>query len=59
MAFRIDDFECEKCKHVQEILYKTGELETVCEECKHTVMNKVLSIGKGKGSHVSWSKWRV
>jgi predicted nucleic acid-binding Zn ribbon protein len=39
MAFRIDDFKCDKCEHVQEILYKTQEeLVTVCEKCESTEM---------------------
>jgi putative FmdB family regulatory protein len=60
MAFKVDDFKCKKCEHVQEILYKTKEeIKTICEECGHDEMEKILSVGTGDKTHVSWSKWRV
>lgn len=62
MAFRIDDYKCEECEHITEHMLNTRDenppaLE--CEECKSTKLVKVISVGAGKGGHISWSKWRV
>ena len=60
MAFKLDDFKCTKCDHVQEILHNTAkDLVTVCEKCGHNEMVKILSAGTGNKTHISWSKWRV
>lgn len=60
MAFRLEDFKCTDCGHVTEVLFNTTEeQEIICEECGSKNLQKILSIGSGKGGHVSWSKWRA
>ncbi len=58
----IYEYECQKCKKVQERIHRMAETNTEpCdnEECKAPVedLKKVMSLTAGK--HISWSKWSV
>ena len=60
MAFRIQDFECEECKKVTEVLLdlQLSDEEQVTCECGCKKMRRILSV-KGKGGHPSWGSWSV
>lgn len=58
--FKLQDFECQDCNHITEILQDSTDKDIpVCEECKSINLKPVLGTGTGKKSHVSWSKWRT
>jgi len=63
MAFRLQDFECEDCEHLTEFLLDSkveNEEETlVCEECGSGNLKRKLTVGSGKGGHLSWSTWNT
>lgn len=61
MALKIQDFQCEDCEKITEVLLdsKTPDQEVECSHCNSKKMKPIISIGTGKGSHVSWSKWRA
>lgn len=59
--FKLVDFKCSDCDHVQEVMLDSRDPDQkfVCEECKSENMEKIISVGAGKGGHISWSKWRA
>jgi len=61
MAFKIQDYKCEDCSHVTEILEdsKDENPSYECEKCKSKNLTKAISVGNGKGSNSTWSAWRA
>jgi transcription elongation factor Elf1 len=61
MSFKIQDHECSDCGHVTEILLDSQNPEQVleCGKCKSVNVKPIVSVGQGKGPHVSWSSWRA
>lgn len=62
MAFRTQDFKCQDCNSITEILLDTNKPDddqVECKDCKSKKMERIISVGTGKGSNVTWSKWRV
>jgi len=63
MAYRMQDFECKDCKNITEALLDLNkpeeEKELKCEHCGSDKLSRVITVGNGKGEHISWSKWRV
>lgn len=61
MALKIQDFQCEDCEKVTEVFLDKNDPDqkVQCEHCHSEKMKPILSIGTGKGSHHTWSKWRA
>lgn len=67
MAWRIEDFKCKNCGHVQELLFDTKkdegksfeELGLICEKCNSSKWERTISAGTGDKTHISWKKWRM
>lgn len=64
MAFQLNDYECQECKHIQEILVDKNKddldnPEQECNECGTSDWKRKLTAGTANHAHVSWAKWRV
>lgn len=58
--YKLNDFLCKKCNHVTELLLDDKKPEVPsCEKCNSLEVEKVLTMGTGDKTHVSWSKWRA
>lgn len=63
MAFRMQQFRCKKCEKEFEELLNSQDPDQVVEcpkeFCGSTDVERILSVGSGKGAHHSWGKWKV
>lgn len=61
MSFKIQDYECSDCQHVTEMFLDSQNPEQVlmCDKCKSVNVKPIVSVGQGKGPHLSWSSWRA
>jgi hypothetical protein len=65
MAFRMQDFRCNDCKAIFEVLLDSrkanekGEIHVTCEICESNNVEHIITAGTGNKSHVSWSSWRI
>lgn len=57
-TYRVDDYKCLDCEHVEELLLDKDE-KPACSECKSLNMKRLMSVGEGNTKHISWAKWRV
>ncbi len=55
-------YQCDKCKHEQEIEHKVNDKNVKpCEKCNAdpAFLKRLINFAPAHGKHVSWSKWRV
>lgn len=57
----MQDFQCEDCNHVTEILLDNNNLEEThkCEVCKSNKLKPVLGVSSTDGKHSSWARWKL